>query len=337
MTLLSPHVLRFNLAAHSADLRVLARFASVGSPSFDEDIFIAGMSKIENFPFVTIRETLQTVNAAGGQIEAKRVELAELRGLRKPILVYLNRPSDLPHSNYILQLEHIDDDRVSLIDHRSRMLSFSSAEFAQAYVGIAYLHAEEPVIARCGQPALRSDITKLTGFLSTRECRQLHDLCSSFDHYLVPSSEIAPMVTEGAAAQASQSFGTALDLTEDHGGIVAQLMARSADVCGAAIGAMEGLHCKRLTMADYIPARFDNGVNLQRLRAIHCVFGDDVMLEITETSTGRRIDLHAGDAILVTCADHFGRTRWRSEWSAVPRQGVAFLSSCWQRSAYATS
>jgi hypothetical protein len=331
MTLLPQEALRFNLAIHNANVRILARFACATSGSFNDDRFIADLSRIDLFPFLTVREILQAVRAAGGKIEAKRVEITELRSLKKPALVYLNRDNDLPYSSYLLQLERADNDRVLLVDHQSKFFTLTPTEFAEAYVGIAYLHDKESIVGRQDDGAPAYDIVKLSGFMSISECRQLRDHCSSAGNYVLPSSKIAPSVRRGNAVQDPQSFGTALDLQEDHQGLVAHLIARSADVCGTVIDKMEGLNCKRLNAEDRIPPRFDNGVNLQRLKAVHCAFGESTVLEVTETQTGRRIDLHTGDAILVTCADHLARTRWRSEWSAIPRGGVAYLSSCWQR------
>lgn len=332
MPLIEQDALRFNLAVHNANVKTILRFAAAGSASFKSDLFVAKTASLELFPFMSVRELLSAANGAIANIVVKRAELLEVVNQKRPALLVVGRHQSVPFSTELLELFSVKGNVATLLNQDCGVICLELAELQKLYAGFVYFHDDETYDPSRSQPSPTTNIRKesIGGFGAN--CRKLHQCCEEIGYYSIPSCTPSLAAIGNPSGQLNISYGSALDLSLDQGGAVADLIGLAADFFSSSVDVVEGVHVRRICYGEVIPPRFDNGVNLQRTKAFHILFGaDEAALEVTETCSGRELELRVGDAIIIGSADHVCRTDWRSGWSAASVQGDCYIASCWQR------
>ncbi|QXT34384.1 hypothetical protein KV697_11155 [Sphingomonas sanguinis] len=321
--------LLFNLAVQNSNVRAAARFASLISSSFCAESFIGALSKIERFPFVTIGEMVVALNTAGAGIAASKATPTELYEIAEPALVYVRRRRDQPHSTDLMEFKDHNVNFVEVIDFNHDNFTISKIFFEEIYEGIVLHKTEDKISGHSDDLRQVPQPFSTHPFLSKAECFRLRQFCNGQKFYDIPKNKFLQHCIFNPV---QKSFGLSADIDGSTPGIVQDVIKAAANILNVKPLEIEGIHVRKMLVSDVVPARFDNGVNLQRVRSLHFSFGDaGSVFNFKDTCYGRSIPLLGGQAIIIRSGDDSGRTDWRSSWAGEAAQGVCYLGSCWQR------
>lgn len=321
-------VMRYNLAAHNSNVRVIARFIHDRFGDEAGALFIELAGEFSSFPYISIGDILISCTRSGASCTAKHAGLDELMSLRSSALIFINRRTDLPYSLEVVRLDYIHGDHFVVVDEFNDPLIISFNDMRTIFSGVV-------ILANTFSEELYKNIMPKSPFnlhrslISPHDCQKIISRCEMLGFTDIPNSNF--QLDNLNDIDGDSRIGMRLDIHSTEKFLrnfvdtaIAQIGLKSGLVCEAAECFKVATHCKAYR-------RFDNGVNLRRRMSVHIAVGHhqrDINLRFTECRNEQVLKI--GDAVSIETCDSDGRTNWRSEWSLLPPQsGEIYLISCW--------